>query len=75
MNLKTRKRLSLLLLVLGLPGYIVVAWMLSAWVNDSFGRLPIWAELLLFVALVLLRTQTEIRARRMRVLLARERMG
>lgn len=29
---------------------------------------------LLFVALVLLRTQTEIRARRMRVLLARERM-
>ncbi|WBU57655.1 DUF2842 domain-containing protein [Paracoccus sediminicola] len=51
MNLKTRKRLSLLLLVLGLPGYIVVAWMLSAWVNDSFGRLPIWAELLLFVAL------------------------
>ncbi|NIZ09847.1 heme ABC transporter permease [Pseudooceanicola sp. HF7] len=30
---------------------------------------------LLFVALVLLRTQTEIRARRMRALLARERMG
>ena len=30
---------------------------------------------LLFVALVLLRTQTEIRARRMRALLAREKMG
>ncbi|WP_010140619.1 heme ABC transporter permease [Oceanicola sp. S124] len=30
---------------------------------------------LLFVALVLLRTQTEIRARRMRALMARERMG
>jgi len=30
---------------------------------------------LLFVALVLVRTQTEIRARRMRALLARERMG
>ncbi len=30
---------------------------------------------LLFVALVLLRTRTEIRARRMRVLLARERLG
>ena len=30
---------------------------------------------LLFIALVLLRTQTEIRARRMRALLARERMG
>jgi heme exporter protein C len=30
---------------------------------------------LLFIALVLLRTRTEIRARRMRVLLARERLG
>ena len=30
---------------------------------------------LFFVALVILRTQTEIRARRMRALLARERMG
>jgi len=30
---------------------------------------------LLFLALVILRTRTEIRARRMRVLLARERMG
>ncbi len=31
--------------------------------------------ILLFISLVLLRTRTEIRARRMRVLLARERMG
>ena len=30
---------------------------------------------LLFIALVLMRTRTEIRARRMRALLARERMG
>ena len=30
---------------------------------------------LLFIALVFLRTQTEIRARRMRALLARERLG
>ena len=29
----------------------------------------------LFIALVLMRTRTEIRARRMRALLARERMG
>jgi len=31
--------------------------------------------ILLFIALVFLRTQTEIRARRMRALLARERLG
>ncbi|QIE45346.1 heme ABC transporter permease [Pseudohalocynthiibacter aestuariivivens] len=37
--------------------------------------LSIAGFVLLFIALVLLRTQTEIRARRMRALLARERMG
>ncbi|MDX1785338.1 MAG: heme ABC transporter permease [Roseovarius sp.] len=37
--------------------------------------LSIAGFVLLFVALVLLRTQSEIRARRMRALLARERMG
>ncbi|SDD62424.1 Protein of unknown function [Paracoccus isoporae] len=51
MDLKTRKRLSLLILLLGLPGYIVVAWVALAWVNDRFGRLPIWAEFLLIVVL------------------------
>ncbi|WBU65400.1 DUF2842 domain-containing protein [Paracoccus aerodenitrificans] len=51
MELKTRKRLALLILLLGLPGYIIVAWVLLAWLNDSFGRMPVWAELLVFVAL------------------------
>jgi heme exporter protein C len=37
--------------------------------------LSIAGFVLLFISLVLLRTRTEIRARRMRVLLARERMG
>ncbi len=47
-------------------------------VADAFYHpllLSIAGFVLLFVALVLLRTQTEIRARRMRALLARERMG
>ena len=51
MDLKTRKRLSLLILLLGLPGYIVIAWMLMAWIDDTWGRLPIWAELLVILAL------------------------
>lgn len=42
-------------------------------------KLPLYISMtgfaLLFIALVLLRTRTEIRARRMRALLARERMG
>lgn len=54
MNLKTRKRLSLLILIIGLPGYIAVAWMLLAYVNDRWGRLPIWAEglLVMFLGIV-----------------------
>ena len=51
MDLKTRKRLSLLILLLGLPGYIVVAWVLLAWIDDTWGRLPIWAEFILIVVL------------------------
>jgi heme exporter protein C len=42
-------------------------------------KLPLYVSMaafaLLFIALVLVRTRTEIRARRMRALLARERMG
>lgn len=51
MDLKTRKRLSLLILLLGLPGYIVIAWIFLAWLNDSFGRLPVWAEFLIITIL------------------------
>lgn len=51
MDLKTRKRLSLLILLLGLPGYLIIAWMLLAWIDDTWGRLPIWGEFLIVVAL------------------------
>ena len=51
MDLKTRKRLSLIILLLGLPGYIVIAWMVLAWLDGRFGRLPWWAELLVIVVL------------------------
>ncbi|MFD1795736.1 DUF2842 domain-containing protein [Paracoccus aurantiacus] len=51
MNLKTRKRLSLLILLLGLPGYLIIAWMLLAWLYDRFGDLPMLVELLVVVVL------------------------
>ena len=51
MNLKTRKRLSLLVLALGLPGYVVVAVTAVNWADARWGRQPIWVELLIYVAL------------------------
>ena len=47
---KTRKRLSLLLLVVWLPLYIVAA----VSIVNALDRPPIWAELLVYVALGLL---------------------
>lgn len=51
MDLKTRKRLSIFLLVLGLPGYIAIAWMFLGWLDDRYGRLPFLAELAVIVVL------------------------
>lgn len=51
MDLKTRKRLSLLILLLGLPAYIVVAVSLVNWMDARWGRQPIWIELLVYVGL------------------------
>ena len=51
MNLKTRKRLSILVLVLGLPAYIIVAVTLTNWMDATWGRQPIWIELLVYVVL------------------------
>jgi hypothetical protein len=44
---KTRRRLSLLILVVGLPLYIVAA----VTIVGLFDRPPIWLELLIYVAL------------------------
>lgn len=51
MNLKTRKRLSLLILLLGLPAYIVVAVTAVNWMDARWGRQPIWIELVVYVGL------------------------
>ncbi len=44
---RTRKRLSLLILVLGLPLYIAAA----VWLVSLFERPPLWLEFLVYVAL------------------------
>jgi len=47
LSYKTRRRLSLLILLVGLPAYVVVAVNVVA----LFERPPIWLELLVYVAL------------------------
>ncbi|WP_312527824.1 DUF2842 domain-containing protein [Paracoccus sp. (in: a-proteobacteria)] len=51
MDLKSRKRWSLVILLIGLPLYIVVAVTLMNWLDRSFGRLPILIEVLVYVVL------------------------
>ena len=43
--------MSLLILVLGLPAYIIVAVILVNWMDDRWGRQPIWIELAVYVLL------------------------
>ncbi len=47
LSYKSRKRLALLVLVLGVPLYIVVAVTVLSW----FDRPPIWLELIIYFAL------------------------
>lgn len=54
MNLKMRKRLSLLILVIGLPLYILVAVSLVNWMDARFGRQPILIELVVYIVLGIL---------------------
>ena len=51
MRYKTRKRLALLVLVVGLPIYTIVAVTLMSGLMNSDIRLPIGLELLAYVAL------------------------
>ncbi|MBK4215125.1 DUF2842 domain-containing protein [Paracoccus caeni] len=54
MDLKTRKRLSILILCIGLPLYIVVAVTLMNWMDARWGRQPIYIEVLVYVGLGIL---------------------
>jgi len=54
LSYRARRRLSLLILVVGLPLYIIAVWVLLNWVDDTFGRLPILAEMALYVGIGML---------------------
>ena len=54
MNLRTRKRLSLFLLLVWMPLYIVLAISAVAWFQARFGRLPFLLELAAYVVLGIL---------------------
>jgi hypothetical protein len=47
LSYKTRRRLSLLILLVGMPAYVVAAVTVVNWM----GRPPFWAELLVYVVL------------------------
>ncbi len=48
---RTRRRLAVLVLTVGLPAWIVAAVSLTGWMDARFGRLPVLAELAVHVAL------------------------
>ncbi len=54
LSYRTRKRLSLLILLIGMPLYVVVAVSLTDWARATWGRFPILAELAVYVGLGLL---------------------
>lgn len=54
MNLRTRKRLALLVLLVWMPLYIVVAISAIGWVQGRFGRLPFLLELAAYLVLGIL---------------------
>lgn len=51
---RTRRRLSLLALVVGLPLYIVVAVSVVNWAEARWGGMPVWGALLVYVGLGIL---------------------
>lgn len=51
LSYRARKRLALLILLVGLPAYVIVALIVVNWADDRWGRLPIWAEVAVYVTL------------------------
>jgi predicted membrane channel-forming protein YqfA (hemolysin III family) len=47
---KTRRRLSLLILLVGMPAYIAAAW----WVMSLFERPGVWLEFAIYIVLGIL---------------------
>lgn len=54
MDVKSRKRWSLVILLVGLPLYIMVAVSLVNWMDRTWGRQPILIELAVYLVLGIL---------------------
>ena len=54
MDLKARKRWSLVILLIGLPLYIMAAVSLANWIDRTWGRQPILIELAVYIGLGIL---------------------
>lgn len=54
MDLRTRKRWSLVVLLIGLPLYIVTAVSLVNWMDRTWGRQPILIEVAIYIGLGIL---------------------
>ncbi|MGZ3216756.1 DUF2842 domain-containing protein [Paracoccus sp. T5] len=54
MDLKSRKRLSILILLVLMPVYVIVAVSLMNWLDGQFGRQPIWVEVVIYLLLGIL---------------------
>jgi predicted membrane channel-forming protein YqfA (hemolysin III family) len=54
MDLRTRKRWALLILVVGMPLYVVVAVTVVNWMDRNWGRLPVLVEFAVYVVLGML---------------------
>lgn len=54
MDLRTRKRWALIILLIALPLYIVVAVSLVNWMDRTWGRQPILIEVAIYIGLGIL---------------------
>jgi hypothetical protein len=50
---RTRRRVALWILLVGLPVYIVAAVSFVNWLDRTWGRLPLWAEVPLYAFLAI----------------------
>ncbi|TNC52018.1 DUF2842 domain-containing protein [Rubellimicrobium rubrum] len=51
LSYRARRRWAYLILLVGLPAYIVVSVTLVNWLERLYGRPPLWLELIVYVGL------------------------
>lgn len=51
LSYRARRRLALVILLVGLPAYLVVAITAVNWMDTTWGRQPVWIEMLIYLAL------------------------